>query len=61
MVQDRLLNEFIEKEEVVVRVLEKWADAIGDRIFFYYGEEDQALTYRQFNAMTNQIARNLMA
>ncbi len=61
LLQDRLLNEFIEKEEVVVRTLEKWADAIGDRIFFYYGEEDQALSYRQFNAMTNQIARNLMA
>ena len=61
LLQDRLLNEFIEKEEVAVRVLEKWADAIGDRIFFYYGEEDQALTFRQFNAMTNQIARNLMA
>lgn len=58
--ENQLLQEFVEQEEVVVRTLEKWADVAGDRIFFYYGEEDQSFTYHQFNCMTNQIARNLM-
>ncbi|QQK76560.1 AMP-binding protein [Salicibibacter cibarius] len=46
-------------EEMVTKKLEQWAEEIGDKTFFYYGEEDQYFSYRQFNEIANSIAHYL--
>jgi crotonobetaine/carnitine-CoA ligase len=45
--------------EVIVHKLEEWARTRGDRTFFYYGEEDRRLSFREFNGLANAIAHNL--
>lgn len=46
-------------QEIVTRQLERWADEIGDNIYFYYGENDKSYSYKKFNEMTNSIAHYL--
>jgi crotonobetaine/carnitine-CoA ligase len=45
--------------EVVVQKFEEWAEARGDRPFFYYGEEDRRFTFREFNELVNSVAHGL--
>jgi crotonobetaine/carnitine-CoA ligase len=52
-------RELKENGEVVPCKLQEWAEKRGDKIFFYYGEEDQSFTYREFNQLTNSIAHHL--
>lgn len=47
--------------EILPQRLEMWAEQRPDAEFFYYGEEDKHLTYREFNSIANQIANNLIA
>ena len=47
-------------EEVVIYRLEKWAKESGEKPFYYYGEENIHLSFREFNEMANKIGHNLM-
>jgi crotonobetaine/carnitine-CoA ligase len=47
--------------EIVVDRLSAWARATPGRVFLYYGEEDRAVTFAEFEELTNRIARNLAA
>ncbi|WP_347548522.1 hypothetical protein ABFG93_13380 [Pseudalkalibacillus hwajinpoensis] len=48
-------------QEIVTRQLERWADEIGNNIYFYYGENDKSYSYKKFNEMTNSIAHYLIS
>jgi crotonobetaine/carnitine-CoA ligase len=45
--------------EIITKRLEKWAEEIGDRTFFFYGEDNLKITYREFNRLTNSIGHHL--
>lgn len=47
--------------EFVTRRLEKWAEEIPNNTFFFYGEENRSISFREFNRLTNSIAHNLLA
>lgn len=47
--------------EIAVERLDYWARTAAEKIFFYYGEEDLALSYSEFGARTDRIAGNLAA
>ena len=57
----QLLRQFQEDSEVITKKLEYWAQRAGDKTFFYYGDEDRPISYREFNLLSNRIARNLQA
>ena len=46
---------------LLVSKIEEWAEKIPNKTFFYYGEEDRHLTYKEFNQLANRIAHNLRA
>jgi crotonobetaine/carnitine-CoA ligase len=46
---------------IIVQKFETWARTTPDKTFFYYGEQDRSLGYRQFNGLANCIAHNLAA
>ena len=46
---------------LLVSKMEEWAEKIPNKTFFYYGEEDRHLTYKEFNQLANRIAHNLRA
>ena len=46
---------------LLVSKIEEWAEKIPNKTFFYYGEEDRHLTYKEFNQMANRLAHNLRA
>lgn len=48
------------EEELVTKKLERWAEANGDKIFIYYGEENQSISYQTFNQLANALANNLI-
>lgn len=54
-----LEREFKNDGDNVVEKLHEWAEKKGDKPFFYYGEEDRRLTYKEFNRLTNSIGHNL--
>lgn len=54
-----LKNELEREGEIVTHRLEKWAKEIGDRPFFYYGEDEIKLTFREFNELANSIGHQL--
>jgi crotonobetaine/carnitine-CoA ligase len=60
---DRSLAEKLAKQdgEFVVRRLEKWAEETPDSTFFYYGEENRSLSFKEFNQLTNSIAHGLFS
>ena len=45
--------------EIVVHMLQKWAEARSERTFFYYGEENKHLTFKTFNRLANSVAHKL--
>jgi crotonobetaine/carnitine-CoA ligase len=47
--------------EIATERLDHWAATAGERVFFYYGEDDVALTYAEFAERTDHIAGNLAA
>jgi crotonobetaine/carnitine-CoA ligase len=47
--------------EVVTHRLEKWAQETGEKTFFYYGEDDLKLSFREFNELANSIGHQLKA
>lgn len=47
--------------EFVSKKLEKWAELIPDKTFFFYGEEDKSLSFKEFNRLSNCIAHHLNA
>ncbi len=53
------LEDELNKMGLLVRKLEEWAESRPDKTFFYYGEEDRHLTYREFNQLANRMAHNL--
>jgi len=46
---------------LLVSKMEEWAEKIPNKTFFYYGEEDRHLTYKEFNQLANRLAHNLRA
>jgi carnitine-CoA ligase len=58
MEKERLKRE-LDNMGLLVRQLEKWAVKQPDKTFFYYGEEEHACTYSEFNGLCNCIANNL--
>lgn len=48
----------LSEEHVVTKKLEEWAKKKGDKPFFYYGENQISLTYKEFNNLTNRIAHS---
>ncbi|RNF40340.1 acyl-CoA synthetase [Planococcus salinus] len=48
----------IQDEHVVVKKLEEWAEIKGEKNFFYYGENDFNVSYREFNELTNSIGHS---
>lgn len=53
--------EFKKDGEIVLDNLRRWADELGDKTFFYYGEEDRRISYREFDRLTNCAANNLIS
>lgn len=47
------------KGEIVTEQLDRWASIAGERIFFYYGEDNIALSFAEFARRTDAIAGNL--
>lgn len=48
-----------EHGEMVTERLDHWAAVAGERVFFYYGEDDLALSYAEFARRADSIAGNL--
>lgn len=48
-------------EDLVLDALARTARSMPDRVYLYDGEEDRAVTYGEFVALTNALARNLIA
>jgi crotonobetaine/carnitine-CoA ligase len=46
---------------LLVNKIEEWVEKTPNKTFFYYGEEDRDLTYKEFNQVANRIAHNLRA
>jgi crotonobetaine/carnitine-CoA ligase len=55
----RELEEELNRMGLLVSKIEEWAEKIPNKTFFYYGEEDRHLTYKEFNQLANRIAHNL--
>ncbi|MBT6276291.1 MAG: AMP-binding protein [Chromatiales bacterium] len=53
------LDELIGDGEIVTERLEYWAGTDPSRTFLYYGEEDQTLSYGDFNRLANNFAHSL--
>ncbi|WP_347488564.1 AMP-binding protein [Desulfoscipio sp. XC116] len=47
--------------EFAAKRLEKWAEVIPDKTFFFYGEENRHISFKEFNQLTNSIAHNLIS
>lgn len=56
-----IIKELQSDTEIAAYALEKWAEVTGDKTFFYYGEEDRHISYREFNAMANSIGNSLIS
>jgi crotonobetaine/carnitine-CoA ligase len=56
-----LKNELKNVGEIVVYRLEEWAETMGDKTFFYYGEEDRSISFSEFNRITNSIAHSFQS
>ncbi|OLO27312.1 acyl-CoA synthetase [Alkalihalophilus pseudofirmus] len=48
------------ENELVTKMLEKWAKETGERTFIFYGEENRSYTYSEVNELVNSIAHNLL-
>lgn len=56
------IKQILKKQgEIVVYKLEEMARTNGDNHFYYYGEQDKTLTFKEFNKTVNCIAHNLSA
>jgi crotonobetaine/carnitine-CoA ligase len=55
---NELKNELKDVGEIVVYRLEEWAETMGDKTFFYYGEEDRSISFGEFNRIANSIAHS---
>jgi crotonobetaine/carnitine-CoA ligase len=49
------------ENEIIIEILEKWADEKGEKTFLFYGEENLKFTFREFNQLANSIGHNLTA
>lgn len=49
-----------EQGDLVTERLAYWAAVAGERVFFYYGEDDVTLTYAEFARRSDSIAGNLV-
>jgi len=61
MNDNELIQILRDDEEIITRKLDYWAREAGHKTFFYYGEDDVALTYAEFARRTDDIAGNLAA
>lgn len=58
---ERELTELLTADgEIITARLDHWAAVAGDRTFFYYGEDDETLTYADFVRRADAIAGNLV-
>ncbi|MDR3468134.1 MAG: AMP-binding protein [Xanthobacteraceae bacterium] len=57
---ERDLTELLNADgEIITERLDHWGAVAGDRTFFYYGEDDETLSYGEFIRRTDAIAGNL--
>ncbi|MGX5803210.1 AMP-binding protein [Bradyrhizobium sp. Arg314] len=57
---ERKLTAILKQEgEIVTERLDHWAAVAGDRVFVYYGEDDEALTFAEFARRADAVAGNL--
>ena len=57
---ERELTDLLKADgEIITERLDHWAKVAGDRTFFYYGEDDETLSYAAFVGRANAIAGNL--
>lgn len=57
---ERELAALLKQEgEIVTERLDHWAAVAGDRVFVYYGEDDEALTFAEFARRADAVAGNL--
>ncbi|RJG02919.1 AMP-binding protein [Noviherbaspirillum sedimenti] len=61
MDKQTLLQELRRDGELVTKRLEHWARQTPERTCFYYGEDNIALSFAEFNRLSDQIAGNLAA
>jgi crotonobetaine/carnitine-CoA ligase len=57
----RELENELNQMGLLVRKFEEWAEKTPDKTFFFYGEEDRRLTYKEFNQLANRLAHHLRA
>ena len=55
------VKRFLADEDLPVRRLEHWARELGDKTYFYYGEQDRSISFRDFNDMANAFAHSLQS
>jgi crotonobetaine/carnitine-CoA ligase len=59
-VNERELTDLLKADgEIITDRLDYWAAVAGDRAFFYYGEDDETLTFAEFARRADSIAGNL--
>ncbi len=57
---ERELTELLKADgEIITERLDHWATVAGDRTFFYYGEDDETLSFAEFVRRADSIAGNL--
>lgn len=57
---ERELTDILKADgEIITERLDHWARIAGDRTFFYYGEDDETLSYAAFVRRADAIAGNL--
>lgn len=57
---ERELTKLLQADgEIITERLDHWAATAGDRTFFYYGEDDIALSYAEFKRQADAMAGNL--
>lgn len=61
MTEAELIEILRQDGEMVTERLDLWASTTGERTFFYYGEDDLEISYRDFAQRANSIAGNLAA
>ena len=55
------LKDELDEMGLLVRKFEEWAGIRPEKTFFYYGEENLDITYKEFNQAANNLAYHLQA
>jgi carnitine-CoA ligase len=56
----RELTDNLNEMGLIVEKMEEWAEVRANKTFFYYGEEDRHVTYKEFNELANCLGHSLL-